>query len=137
MNSRSCCCAECGYLMKSNRFWVVVLGGVLLVSILAAFLLRGSPANVAHVYLDGSLIETMDLSAVTDPLFVSIESNLGVNTILIERGRICVSDADCPDRSCVRQGWITGGYIPIVCLPHRLVIRLEGGGAPELDAVVG
>jgi len=104
---------------------------------LAAVLLRRAPASLAHVYLDGALIETFDLSAASEPFYFAVESGFGVNTILIEHGRICISDADCPDKSCVHQGWIAGGAVPIVCLPHRLVIKLEGGEAPAVDAIVG
>lgn len=34
-------------------------------------------------------------------------------------------EADCPDQVCVHAGWLTDSAAPIVCLPHRLVIRLE------------
>jgi len=27
--------------------------------------------------------------------------------------------------------------VPVVCLPHRLIIKLEGGSAPDVDAVAG
>ena len=53
-------------------------------------------------------------------------------------GGIRVSFADCPDQICVDQGWLSGGRIPIVCLPHRLVIELvEGGDDEAFDAVSG
>ena len=46
-----------------------------------------------------------------------------------------MSEADCPDRLCVKQGEITNGIYPIVCLPHRLTVRIvENSG---IDAVTG
>lgn len=48
---------------------------------------------------------------------------------------VCVTDADCPNRDCVRSGVITKGGESIVCLPARIAIRLlSDGGA---DAVLG
>jgi len=53
-----------------------------------------------------------------------IESNDGDwNEIKIENGKISISDADCPDHTCVKTGVLRTETMPIVCLPHKLVIR--------------
>ena len=49
----------------------------------------------------------------------------GWNEITIRDGSICISDADCPDQTCVKMGLLKSESLPIVCLPHKLVIRLE------------
>ena len=58
------------------------------------------------------------------------------NTVLVEPGRIRVERADCPDQICVHQGDISDGSQPIVCLPNRLIIQIQGGG-DALDAAAG
>ena len=58
------------------------------------------------------------------------------NTITAQPGRIRVESADCPDQVCVDQGWISDGTVPVVCLPNRLVIQIEGGG-DGLDSATG
>ena len=121
--------------MKSDKFWLAVLGAVVIVSAAATLFLGKAEAHRALVYQDGALIESIDLSGVTEPYSFSVGSP-GFNVVDVERGRIRVSDANCSDRSCVRQGWASGGAFPIVCLPHRLVILLEGG-VPDYDAIVG
>ena len=48
--------------------------------------------------------------------------------------------SDCPTQDCVRTGVITRSGQSIVCLPGRIIIRLEGGAPEEdngLDAVIG
>jgi len=122
--------------MKSNKFWIAVLSLVLLISATAAILLMQTPANIANVYSDGTLVETIDLSAISETYSFTIGAE-NFNTVEAEPGRIRISDASCPDGSCIRQGWISGGTIPIVCLPHRLVIALENREGPDVDAVVG
>ena len=50
-----------------------------------------------------------------------------------------VAWADCPTQDCVRTGLISRGGQSIICLPARIVIRLEGG-VPDnggVDAVLG
>lgn len=50
-----------------------------------------------------------------------------------------VEAADCPTQDCVHTGIISRGGQSIVCLPARIIIRLEGGPPPEtvVDAVTG
>lgn len=93
-----------------------------------AFLLfsgRNGPRSVALIYSDGELLYTIDLSAVSEPYEFTVKTPRGENTILAEPGRISVSKADCPDLICVNSGPVPNGLLPIVCLPHRLVIETE------------
>ena len=52
---------------------------------------------------------------------------------------LSVAVSDCPTQDCVRTGTISRGGQSIVCLPARIIVRLEGGpGDPaEVDAVLG
>lgn len=85
-----------------------------------------SDGVVAEIYLDGELVRKISLSDVDKPYTFEVEGGDGiVNVISVEKGRICVSDADCPDGLCVKQGWRSGGVTPIVCLPNRLVINFK------------
>lgn len=59
----------------------------------------------------------------------------GYNLLLIENGQVWVTDADCPDQLCVRQGSISRNGESIICLPHRLVIRIQSKEESELDAL--
>ena len=121
--------------VKSNKFWVVVLGAVLLISAIIAITLQKGTANEAYIYLDGELIDILNLSDITTPYSFAVECENGINMIAVENGRIRVIEADCPDGTCVRQGWISGGTKPIICLPHRLVIELKNAAPPTIDAI--
>lgn len=123
--------------MKSDKFWFAILGGIIVVSLITALLLSRAPANLAYIRLNGELIRIIDLSAVTDPYSLTIECGSGYNVISVRHGSICIADADCPDGLCVRQGWSSGGAIPLVCLPHRLVISTESNSPPGVDAITG
>ena len=50
-----------------------------------------------------------------------------------------VAFSDCPTQDCVRTGTISRGGQSIVCLPARIIVRLEGGpeDPAEVDAVLG
>lgn len=50
-----------------------------------------------------------------------------------------VAASDCPTQDCVHTGIIARSGQSIVCLPARIIIRLEGGTAEDggVDAVLG
>ncbi len=124
--------------MKTQKFWLFLVGAVLLVSTVAGMLVfRGrTGAATAFIYRDGECIRTIALDDVNKPFSFTVEWEDGCNVIEVERGRIRVAEADCPDQVCVRQGWISNSVVPIACLPHRLVIRLESADS-GVDGVAG
>lgn len=89
---------------------------------------------VARVYSAGKIVREIDLDSVSEPYEFDVEVEGGVNRIRVEHGRIRVVEADCPDRLCVNMGWRSDSAIPIACLPHRLMIRIEGGDTADADA---
>lgn len=126
--------------MKSTRFWVLLMGGLLAASLAATLLVwsaRGE-AVTAVVYQNGRQVAVLDLSQVDAPYSFPVEGPAGVNTVQVEPGRIRVSHADCPDQVCVRQGWISNGLAPIVCLPNKVIIQIEAGQEEtDIDGVSG
>ncbi len=123
--------------MAKTGTWVTIILVLLVLAIAASLFLRLRPAGgtIAEIYVDGRLERRVDLSGVTVPTRFTVETERGVNVILCEPGRIRVESADCPDKVCVDFGWLQDSAAPIVCLPHRLVIKLTGD-AP-IDAEVG
>ena len=85
--------------------------------------------TIARIKLDGKVIEEIVLSALTEPKTIVVTGENGLtNTIIAEKDSIRVEKADCPDQVCVRQGAISNGTVPIVCLPNKLIIEIVGGG---------
>lgn len=76
----------------------------------------------AEIVVDGKVVEKIDLSSAEDRVF-RIETDNGWNEITIKGGQISITDADCPDHTCVKTGILRSEYVPIVCLPHKLIIR--------------
>ena len=113
---------------RQTKFWIILFSALLVVGCGVFLLLQnlGAGGSIAKIYSDGVLVDTIDLDAVAMPYDLVVEGpDGGSNTIHVEHGRIAVTSADCPDQICVHQGYITDDLIPIVCLPHRLVIEIE------------
>lgn len=128
------CCA-----MKGNIKWIAVFT-VFCIFCAGIWIYRSESTDgykTAQIVQDGKIIRTIDLSSVKEPYEFEVKDEFGGNnTIRVERGRIAVVDADCPDKVCVNQGYIDNGAVPIVCLPHKLSITITDK-KEEIDAVVG
>ncbi len=128
--------------MLKTRTWILLIS-LLLVGSAGAVLLQNRPeeaAPIAAVWVDGTCVRRIDLRQVKERELIVISTGKGTNTLCVEPGRICILDADCPDRTCVRQGWLGPGRQPVVCLPHRLVLQREpspddAGEEPSMDAL--
>jgi hypothetical protein len=116
-----------------TRTWVALIVALLaLFGALALWLSgRSAAGRVANIYVDGVCVRSVDLSKLKEGETYTVETEGGQNVIQIEPGRVCVQSADCPDQVCVQAGWLTDSAAPIVCLHHRLVIRLEESGSAE------
>ena len=74
--------------------------------------------------------------ALSEDRTVRIEGEGGYNLLVIQNGEAWLSEADCPNLLCVKTGKIRYAGQSIVCLPHKLAVRITGG-ASSLDAVTG
>ena len=113
-------------MKKTNLIWGLIFAALVAVGLLTYFLLGRGAGTVAVVSVDGEEIERVDLTKVRAPRDLEIDTEYGHNTVHIEPGAISVTEADCPDHICMLQGKLTGEGIPIVCMPHRLIIYIEG-----------
>lgn len=100
-----------------------VLAGIFLVClILSIWILRPSGSRLVEVVQDGTVLYTFDLDSVQDQEIV-IPYQGSSNTILIRDGEIRVSEAQCPDQTCVKMGKLYSENLPIVCVPNHLIVR--------------
>lgn len=114
---------------------LVLLGGCLLAALVLCglWLLLRREGGAVVVEQNGQ--ETARYLLAEDRT-VRIEGEGGYNLLVIEGGEAWLSEADCPNLLCVKSGKIRYGGQSLVCLPHKLAVRITGG-ASALDAVTG
>lgn len=120
--------------MVKSRYWILVIGGVLVVcAALSLWLLwPGDAAAQARVLSDGKVIAIVDLSQ--NQTFTVSALNGGENVVTVKDGKIAVTAATCPDHYCMQRGFCNSGTA-VVCLPNRLVIEFVA--QQEIDGAVG
>ena len=122
--------------MKTRMGLIFVFLGLLVLGVTAAcfFQFHLKYGAIAQVSVDGEVVLTVDLNAVTAPYTLAAGEG---NTVLIEPGAISMESATCPDQLCVNQGKITGGVYPIVCLPNRVTVKIVSDRAGDPDVIAG
>ncbi len=103
---------------------------LVLLAVLAALLVQrrllSREGAIAVVQVDGQTKAELALSRDRE-LWVG-DSETGRNLIRVEDGTVMVVQADCPDKICVHTGPISQEGEVIACLPHGLIVYVQGEG---------
>lgn len=115
----------------------IIIIGIMGIAALLLFLLprwKGSTdREYVQIFVDGKLQYQYSLSEDRTIIVGSDEDEY--NLVLIHARQVRVTDADCPDRLCVRQRSISRNGESIICLPHKMVVQIESKEESDLDAV--
>ena len=115
----------------------IMLIATLIIVCAAAFLIINFVVKkddiTAVVKVDGNIVYMLPLDKNAS---VTVEGYQGgSNTVVIENGTVYMKDADCPDKLCEKTGKISKNGETIVCLPHRVVVEIQGGEG-NVDSLV-
>lgn len=78
--------------------------------------------QTVQIIQDRKVLYTIDLDNSDDRTIVT-EYQGSKNVIRIQDHQIYMEDAECPDQTCVKMGFLKSSASPIVCLPNKLIIR--------------
>lgn len=118
--------------MKRYRGDILLFILVLVIALIAGLLfLNGPLGTTVRVTVDGEVFGEYSLSRDTT---IDI---CGTNTLVIEKGMAFLSEADCPDKLCVKMGRIYKKGQTIICLPNKVVVEIMGEEADIVDGVAG
>jgi hypothetical protein len=84
----------------------------------------------AEISVDGSVdaVISLDGDAVYSP------EGMPAVRIAVRGGAVGFVSSDCPDKICVRSGFLRIPGQSAVCLPNRVVLRVASGGGDALDS---
>ena len=118
---------------KSDTKLVLLLLSLSIISILCIFVFRNENPKSALVYYENELVLKIDLNLDGTHEY-KVDGYNGDVVIKTKNGKIKVEEEDSPLHICSRQGWIDESYEVIVCLPNKIVIKIED--EKEIDTVV-
>lgn len=131
--------------MKTDRWKKLKIGDVVLVILVCAAAVvsmvmvvqarAGVRGSLAIVEVNGEEVSRIKLGEGMSSRTIEVEGFMGACTIEVEGNRIRMLKSPCPEKICVGTGWAENAGDQIVCLPNRVVIRVEGGEADGVDTV--
>ncbi|MGQ9559272.1 MAG: NusG domain II-containing protein [Candidatus Oleimicrobiaceae bacterium] len=72
-----------------------------------------------------------------EPRQLVVHGPVGITVVEISQGAAWVSASDCHLHICVRTGKISQVGSMIVCVPNRVVVRIEGHRHNRFDVIIG
>ena len=104
---------------------LLLLAGMLIAGVVLFFAFGAikDDGALVQVIFDGHAAESFPLGENRE---VMLDFN-GQNLLVIRDGYAFVTYADCPDKLCVKQRKINKDGETIICLPHKLIIKISGG----------
>lgn len=120
--------------MKFKKYDYVVLVILLLltiVSIAVPFLTNKKPEEeIVVIQVSGKDYKTFPLNKDnTIPIKVGDHYNL----IVIKDNKVRITEANCPDKLCVKDGAISKQGQILVCLPNKVVVQIKGKDIDQID----
>ncbi|MDD3392615.1 MAG: NusG domain II-containing protein [Bacilli bacterium] len=118
--------------MNKNDIKLVIV--VLFISILGFdfyYLNRDNNPKIAVVYYDNEQVLTIDLSIIEERKYTVTGFN-GEVTFKTLDGKIKVESENSPYHLCSKQGYISESYETIICLPNKIVVKIESSS--DIDA---
>lgn len=112
--------------MKKRYFIAIAAVMLITAAVFVSIYMSGDRDHLhtAVVTLNGEVIRSIDLDIAPDEIF-TVESEHGANTVCIRNGEIFISEASCHDKICIKHGVLRSEFLPIVCLPNRVMIELK------------
>jgi len=116
---------ENGVMSKNEKIIVFVIIAVC-IAIAAVFaFMPKSPGAVGVISLDGKTVMTVSLEkdgTFTVPEIEGMEFE-------VAHGGIRVLSSDCPDKICVKTGFLNHEGMSAVCMPKKVIVTVEGGNS--------
>lgn len=120
--------------MKKRDIVLIIL---VLICIVASFvansLLNSSKSAKVVIYLDNKLYKELPID---EEKTIEIKKNGVLNKIHIHDNGVEMEEANCPDKVCVNTGFIDKSGQSIVCLPHKINVKIVGDEDSDMDATV-
>lgn len=117
-------------MKKMKKGDIILIGVILLIalglSLFYFFAAKDAVAEEVVIEVNGEIVKTFSL-----PQKQLVEYQVKIdeddyNLIQILGEKVRVVEATCPEQIDVKQGWIARPGQSLVCLPHKLIVKIEG-----------
>jgi len=118
---------------KKDKLLIACVIIIAAVSSLVMGMTQHGGGGMLCITIDGRIYGEYSIS---ENQVITVNEKLGYNQVVIEHGRVYMSEADCPDKYCMDYKPIAKENETIICLPHKLVLQIVGDSDEEVPDVI-
>ena len=119
-------------LNKNDILLIIVVIFLSVCALIGYRLFYHQSGSFVQVTVDGKVYKELPLDK--DNVII-IEGKGGTNKLSIHNGYADMTDADCPDKRCVKQKKIHYNGESLICLPHKVVVTVISDKENQLDGI--
>ena len=122
-------------IFKILKIGDYIVGTIILIGfIVGIFLIRSSTSEGQMVSIFVNNQEQYRFK-IFENRTITIKGPIGKTVVKVEHGKVWVESAPCPHQICKNMGQISKAGEIIVCIPNRLLIRIEGNRRHAIDGI--
>jgi hypothetical protein len=113
---------------KDKALYLSIIVIIAAASLASGLFGRSNGELALEIASDGRVIKSSDLSSIRSGTSIVLHESGGTNVLLVSGDSVHfvrMISSDCPGGDCLRMAPLTSEYGVIVCLPHKLVIKLR------------
>lgn len=118
---------------KNDLKLILVIAIIVIISFICLLLFKDNSSKQALVYYEDEVVLKIDLSLKGEHEY-RVNGYNGEIVIKTKDNKIRVEEENSPLHICSTQGWIEESYEVLVCLPNKVVIKIET--EDQIDTVV-
>ncbi len=120
--------------MNKKDLMLILIIALISISIIIGYrIFEKEGTKKALVYYENDLVLNIDLSINQERVYY-VDGYNGKVKIIADEGKIKVDSENSPLHLCSKQGYISKSYETIVCLPNKVIIKIDT--QEDLDAIV-
>ncbi|MGC8972091.1 MAG: NusG domain II-containing protein [bacterium] len=116
--------------MNRKDFWVFSIIFFIIFIVYLFSRINSSRGEIVLIQVNGRDFLRLPIS---QNRIVKVSGPLGTSIIEIKDNKVRMLSSPCPDKLCVKEGYISKPCQVIICVPNRIVIKIEGRA--NLDAL--
>lgn len=121
--------------MNRKRYDLLLIGAVLVIALIMFIVYKFNQidGSKVEVVVNDKVVETFNLN---QDVKKEIKTENGINILEIKNSVAKITHANCPDKLCVYQKAISKSGESIICIPHKLIIKIVGNSKnSDLDSI--
>lgn len=118
----------------------ILISAIVILSLLAYGIIYLSGSGEKNKYIsvqfNGEEYKRLTFTSKNDSYEYKLDTDEGLNIIEVEGDKVHMIDANCPDKLCIKQGYISKVGEVLVCVPNKVVVEIKSDDSKkELDGI--